>query len=184
MSLEQIGVFRLEENRSRHLPFVEEGGWGLPVALIFDGLDSTSLGFVGDTVVAGDWESGDSEVTGAGEDGGDLSYSSSEQEKTSCSSSRSSPSEQSSTRNPSRDAFVLSIGDPSASLAVLVPAPLDVMTAGERCGSALGVWEIEPSSVPRANLSPRTSEPPWFVWDGTGARNGSCWRLTDAAGFR
>jgi hypothetical protein len=79
---------------------------------------------------------------------------------------------------------VLSIGDPSASLAVLVPAPLDVMTAGERCGSALGVWEIEPSSVPRADLSPRTSEPPWFVWDGTGARNGSCWRLTDAAGFR
>jgi len=42
--------------------------------------------------VAGDGEGGNSEMTRAEEDGGDLSYSSSEQEKTSCSSSRSSPS--------------------------------------------------------------------------------------------
>jgi hypothetical protein len=56
MSLEQMGVFRLEENKSRHLPLVEEGGWGLPAASIFDGLDSPPLGFAGDTGVAGDGE--------------------------------------------------------------------------------------------------------------------------------
>jgi len=139
MSLEQMGVFLLEENKSRHVTLVGEGGWGLPVALIFDGLDSTPLGFAGDIRMAGDGEDGNSEVTGVGEDGEDLLYSSSEQEKSSCSLSRSSPSGQSSTRNPSRDTFVLFIEDPSASLAVLVPAPLDVLTVEGRGGSALGI---------------------------------------------
>ena len=52
MSLEQMGVFLLEEKRSRHLPLIEEGGWGLPVASVFDGLDSTPLGSAGDTGMA------------------------------------------------------------------------------------------------------------------------------------
>jgi hypothetical protein len=55
---------------------------------------------------------------------------------------------------------VMSTGDPSISLAMLVPAPLEVMTVGRGGRSALGKWEREPSRVPRANLSPRTSEPP------------------------
>jgi hypothetical protein len=167
-----MDVFLLEENKSRHLPLVEEGGRGLPAASILDGLDSTPLGFSGETGASEDEICGNSEETGAGEDGGDLSYSSSEQEKSSCSSSRSSSSEQSSTGNPSRDAFVLFFEDPSASLAVLVPSPLEALTTGGRSGSTVALWGIEPSSVPRADLSPRTSEPPWFVWDGTGACGG------------
>jgi hypothetical protein len=51
------------------------------------------------------------------------------------------------------------------------------MVTGEWGRSALWIWEIEPSRVPRADLRPRTSEPPWFVWDGTGACNGTCGRL-------
>jgi len=89
------------------------------------------LELAGGSVTTGVGEDGGSGLTGAREDGGgDASYSSSEQEKSSCSSSRSSSSEQPSSRNPSRVAFVLSTRDPSVSLAVLVPAPLDVMTVG------------------------------------------------------
>jgi hypothetical protein len=49
--------------------------------------------------------------------------------KSNCSSSRSSSSEQSSTINTSRGGELLSTGDPSAFLIVLVPVPLDEMTA-------------------------------------------------------
>ena len=153
----------LEMNKSFHLLLLVGEERDLPALTLLNGLKMAPLGLAGSSGVTGVGEDGSSGVTGVNEDGGDLSYSSSEQEKSSCSSSRSSSSEQSSTRKPSRDAFVLSTGDPFASLAVLVPAPLDGMTAGEGGRSALGIWEIEPSSVPRADFSPRTSEPPWFV---------------------
>jgi hypothetical protein len=73
---------------------------------------------------------GISGVTGAREDGGDLSYSSSKIVKFNCSSSRSSSSKQSSTINPSRGGELLSTGDLSTSLSVLVPVPLNEMTTG------------------------------------------------------
>ena len=115
-----MDVFRLEENRSRHLPLVEEGEWGLPVASVFGG--STPLGFAGD----------------AG--GGDVAYSSSKQEKSSCSSSRSSLLEWSTSRDPYKDPFV--------------PTPLDELTTGRGDKSAL--VEVEPSSLSKTDLIPRT----------------------------
>jgi hypothetical protein len=57
--------------------------------------------------------------TGAGEDGEDLSYSSSEKVKSNCSSSRSSSSKQFSIINSSRGGELLATGNPFASLTVL-----------------------------------------------------------------
>ena len=86
---------------------------------MLDGLKLAPLGLAG---ISGE--------TGAGEDGEDLSYSSSEKVKSNCYSSRSSSSEQFSTINPSRGGELLATGNPSASLTVLVPAPLDRMIVG------------------------------------------------------
>ena len=63
---------------------------------------------------------------------GDISSSSSEKVKSTCSSSKSSSLEQSSTINPTRGGELLATGDPFASLTVLVPAPLDEKTIGGR----------------------------------------------------
>jgi len=111
-------MLRLEENISLHLPLTEGEEGDLPALTLLDGLKLALLGLVGI-----------SRVTGAREDGGDLSYSSLKKVKSNCSSSRSSSSEQSSTINTSRGGELLSTGDPSASLIVLVPVPLDEMTA-------------------------------------------------------
>ena len=145
-------MLRLEENRSLHLPLTggEEGD--LPALTLLDGLKLAPLGLTG---ISG--------VTGAREDGGDLSYSFSKIVKFNCSSSRSSSSEQSSTINPSRGGELLSTRDPSTSLSVLVPVPLDEMIAEGGGRSVTGIWEIAPERVPRADFSPKTREPPWFV---------------------
>jgi hypothetical protein len=52
--------------------------------------------------------------------------------KSTCSSSKSSSLEQSSTINPARGGELLATGDPFASLTVLVPASLDEKTIGGR----------------------------------------------------
>jgi hypothetical protein len=152
MSFGQEEMLQLEENRSLHLPLTggEEGD--LPALTLLYGLKLAPLG-----------RAGISRVTGAREDGGDLSYYSSKIVKFNCSSSRSSSLEQSSTINPSRGGELLSTGDPSTSLSVLVPVPLDEMTAGGGGRSVTGIWEIAPERVPRADFSPKTREPPWFV---------------------
>jgi hypothetical protein len=145
----------LEENRSLHFPLTGEEG--LPARTGLDEVKVAPLGLAGG---AGTTEGREAE---AGEDGGeDEPKSSSEQEKSRCSSPSSSSSEQSTSWNPSRDAFEMSTGDPSAFRAELEAAPLEGMTEGEGGRSVLGTWEIAPSSVPRADLRPRTSEPPWL----------------------
>jgi len=119
----------LEENKSLHLPLAGGGTGELPALTELDEIKVAPLELAGGSVATGAGEDGGSGLTRAGEDGGgDALYSSSEQEKSRCSSSKASSSEQLSSRDPSRKAFVLSTGDPSVSLSVLVPAPLEVMT--------------------------------------------------------
>ena len=113
MSFGEEKMFLFVENKSLHLPLTGGGTEGLPSLTDLDGVEVKLIG-TGGSRTTGAGENGGSKMAGAGEDGGggDVAYSSSEQEKSSCSSSNSSSLEQSASRNPSGDAFGCSTEDP------------------------------------------------------------------------
>lgn len=128
MSFRQDEMCLFVENKSLHFPLIGGGAGGLPVLIGLDGVKLASLDLAsglrtvrvregGGSGLIGTGEGGEAELIGIGEDGrGDVAYSSSEQEKLICSSSRSSLVGWSASRDPSS--------------AVFVPEPLAWLTTG------------------------------------------------------
>ena len=178
MSFGQDEMCLFVENKSLHFPLTGGGAGGLPVLIGLDGVKLTSLDLAGGlrttgvgegggsgligtregggSGLIGTGEGGEAELIGTGEDGrGDVAYSSSEQEKLICSSSRSSLVGWSASRDPSS--------------AVFVPEPLAWLTTGRGGRSALEM--LEPANKAKADLIPRNV---------VGGDAGTCERLTDA----
>lgn len=120
MSFGEEKMFVFVENKSLHLPLTGGGTEGLPGLTDLDGLEVKLLGTGGSRTTGAGEDSG-FEMTRAGEDGGggDVAYSSSEQEKSSCSSSNSPSSEQSPSRDPSKGFIRCSTKDKAFTLAQL-----------------------------------------------------------------